>query len=154
LSSTDLESLVWIPCPDCAPLHVRGPADALALASGWRELPDFDLLLVLLDADRRITMMVTNPEPELIFAPERIERPGIPRPVRGVVLLSNVWSETAELGSSSLFAILQRRYSDEGIRLVDWVQIAFGENWYRSMRITTRRRRERVTDYLRAGVCV
>ena len=83
MSSTELQSQVWIPCPDCAPFHLRSPADALTLATGWRELPEFDVLLVLLDADRRVTLMVTNPDPELLFHPDRIERPGIPRPVRG-----------------------------------------------------------------------
>ena len=32
MSSTDLRSQIWIPCPDCAPFHIRGPADALGLA--------------------------------------------------------------------------------------------------------------------------
>jgi hypothetical protein len=154
MSSTELQSQVWIPCPDCAPFYLRGPADALTLATGWAELPEFELLLALLDADRRVTLMVTNPEAELVFCPERIERPGIPRPVRGVVLFSRVWTENRELSSSSLFAILKRRYRAEGIRLVDWVQIDFDESLFRSMRISTRAQQGRPADYLRAGTCV
>jgi hypothetical protein len=152
--STDLESYVWIPCPDCAPFHIRGPADALTLATAWLELPDFAVMLALLDADQRITLMVTNPEAELIFSPELIERPGIPRPVRGVALFSDVWTENQELSSESLFAILKQRYRAEGIRLVDWVQINYEQNTFRSMRISTRAQRGRPADYLRAGVCV
>jgi hypothetical protein len=154
MSSLDLQSYVWIPCPDCAPFHIRGPADALTLATAWTELPTFDLLVALLDADQRITLMVTNPEPELIFSPELIERPGIPRPVRGVAIFSRVWNEDCELSSESIFAILQLRYRDEGIRLVDWVQIDFESSVFRSMRVSTRAQRGRPADYLRAGVCV
>jgi hypothetical protein len=154
MSSLDLQSYVWIPCPDCAPFHIRGPADALTLATAWTELPTFDLMLALLDADQRITLMVTNPEAELIFSPERIERPGIPRPVRGVALFSNVWNEERDFSSESIFAILQQRYRDEGIRLVDWVQIDFESSVFRSMRVSTRAQHGRPADYLRAGVCV
>ena len=74
MSSTELQSQVWIPCPDCAPFYIRGPADALTLATAWSELPEFELLLALLDADRRVTLIVVNPEADLVFSPERIER--------------------------------------------------------------------------------
>ena len=152
--STDLESFVWVPCPDCAPFHLRGPADALTLATAWTELPEFALMLALLDADQRITLMVTNPEAELIFSPERIERPGIPRPVRGVAVFSGAFMEDEGLSSTSMFAILKQRYRAEGIRLVDWVQIDFDTSVFRSMRISTRAQQGRPADYLRAGVCV
>jgi len=95
-----------------------------------------------------------NPEADLVFSPECIERPGIPRPVRGVALFSRVWNENRELSSASLFAILKRRYREEGIRLIDWVQIDFDESLFRSMRISTRAEQGRPADYLRAGTCV
>jgi hypothetical protein len=155
MSSTELQSQVWIPCPDCAPFHIRCPADALSLAVAWPELPPFDVLMALLDADQRIEMILTNPDTELVFSPDRIERPGIPRPVRGVALFSLGSPEDSEpLSMSSVFDELQRRYRDAGIRLVDWVQIDLYEGFYRSMRIHARMQRGIAADYLRSGTCV
>lgn len=156
MSSTDLQSHVWTPCPDCAPFHIRCPADALALAVGWPELPEFGLLMATLDADRRVELMVTNPSPELVFFPDRIERPGLPRPVHGVTLFS-IAPDTADTPpgfSFSMFNTLHCHYREAGIRLVDWVHIDFEENLYRSMRICARELQGTTADYLRAGVCV
>lgn len=155
MSSTELQSQVWIPCPDCAPFHLRGPADALTLAAGWRELPEFDFMMALLDADQRITLMVTNPDPDLLFHPDRIERPGIPRPVRGVALFSGASAdESLPVSSAALFSTLKQRYREAELRLVDWVQIDFDESLYRSLQICTRDLRGTAADYLRAGTCV
>jgi hypothetical protein len=126
----------------------------LALATAWRELPEFAVLMALLDADRRVEMILTNPETELVFAPERIERPGIPRPVRGVALFSIGTPDDGPVSSSTIFEELRARYRDAGIRLVDWVQIDLDECFYRSMRIVARQLRGGATDYLRAGTCV
>jgi hypothetical protein len=156
MSSTELQSQIWIPCPDCAPFHIRCPADALDLATAWRELPAFAVLMALLDADRRVEMILTNPETELVFAPERIERPGIPRPVRGVALFSlgSPDDDDGPVTPSMIFDQLRGRYHEAGIRLVDWVQIVVEEGFYRSMRIVARQQRGSAADYLRAGVCV
>lgn len=155
MSSTELQSQVWIPCPDCAPFHLRCPADALVLATGWRELPEFEVLMALLDADQRVEMIVTNPGTELVFSPGRIERPGIPRPVRGVALVSvGAPDDDGPVSSLTIFDELRGRYRDAGIRLVDWVQIDRAEGCYRSMRITARVQRGDASDYLRAGRCV
>ncbi len=152
MSSTDLHMQVWIPCPDCAPFHLRCPADTLALAGAWLELPAFDTVLALLDADQRVVMIVMNPSPDLVFSPDRIERPGIPRPVRGVALFSI--GSVDEEPPLAVFAELQRRYRVAGIRLVDWVLIDSEESYYLSMRVQTRQCHGFAIDYIRAGTCV
>jgi hypothetical protein len=152
MSSLDLQLQVWIPCPDCAPFHLRCPADTLALAGAWPELPIFGMVMALLDADQRIEMIVVNPSPDLVFTPDRIERPGIPRPVRGVALLSI--GSVDEKPPIAVFAELQRRYRDAGIRLVDWVLIDFEASSYLSMRVQARQNHGVAVDYLRAGTCV
>jgi hypothetical protein len=152
MSSLDLHMQVWIPCPDCAPFHLRCPADALALAGAWLELPVFETVMVLLDADQRVEMIVMNPSPDLVFSPDRIERPGIPRPVRGVTLLS--MGSVDEEPPIAVFAELQRRYRDAGIRLVDWVLIDGGESFYLSMRVQARQYHGVAIDFIRAGTCV
>jgi len=155
MSSTELQSQVWIPCPDCAPFHIRCPTDALALAAAWPALPRFDVLMALLDADQRIEMILTNPETELVFAPDRIARPGIPRPVRGVTIVSlGSPADDEPVSMTAVFDELQRRYRDAGIRLIDWVQIDFFDHCYRSMRIEARMQQGFASDFLRAGRCV
>jgi hypothetical protein len=156
MSSTELQSQVWIPCPDCAPFHIRCPMDALDLAVGWPALPTFGLLIALLDADKRVEALVLNPGPELVFAPDLVERPGLPRPVHAVALFSAdpEWADAPPGFSSSVFTALQRRYREVGIQLVDWVQIDFVEDLYRSMQSAARDVRGIAADYLGAGTCV
>lgn len=156
MSSTELQSQVWIPCPDCAPFHIHCPTDALDLAVGWPALPVFGFMMALLDANKRVEALVLNPSPDVLFAPDEVERPGLPRPVQAVALFSaNPESDDTAPGFSySVFAALQRRYRDAGILLVDWVQIDFDEDLFRSMQSTARDVRGVATDYLLAGTCV
>ena len=157
MSSTELQSQVWIPCPDCAPFHIRCPTDALDLAVGWPVLPEFGFLMALLGADRRVDALVTEPEPrDALRARAQVERPGLPRPVHAVALFSAdpESEDTAPGFSYSVFTTLQRRYRHAGIQLVDWVQIDFDQDLFRSMQSTARDIRGVATDYLRAGTCV
>jgi hypothetical protein len=156
MSSTELQSQVWIPCPDCAPFHIRCPTDALDLAVGWPVLPVFGFLMALLGADRRVDALVLNPSPDVLFAPEEVPRPGLPRPVHAVALFSAdpESEDTAPGFSYSVFTALQRRYRAAGIQLVDWVQIDFDQDLFRSMQSAARDIRGVATDYLRAGTCV
>ena len=58
---THVQARVWIPCPDCAPFHIRNSVDAFDLAVGWPHLPAFGLMLALLDADKRVDALVLDP---------------------------------------------------------------------------------------------
>jgi hypothetical protein len=153
---THVQARVWIPCPDCAPFHIRNSIDALDLAVGWPYLPAFGLMLALLDAAKRVETLVLDPSPELLMDPDRLERPGLPRPVRAVALFSEnpEDDDDCEPGFSlSVFQSLQRQYRDAGIQLVDWVQIDFTSDIYRSLRSTARDVEGYTADYLRAGTC-
>jgi hypothetical protein len=153
---THVQSRVWTPCPDCAPFHIRSSVDALDLAVGWPMLPPFGLMLALLDAAKRVEALVLDPGSEALMDPDRIERPGLPRAVRGVALFSGnpEADDDIEPGFSlTVFASLRRRYREAGIQLVDWVQIDFFEDLYRSMQSTARDVRGTTADYLRAGTC-
>jgi hypothetical protein len=151
-----VESRVWIPCPDCAPFHIRGPADALDLAVGWPDLPEFGLLMALLDADCRVEALVINPGPELVCSPDDVERPGPRRPVRAVALISaDPATDSSPPGFSlAAFDTMQHAYRRIGIALVDWVHIDFERDIYRSMQSAATDVRGRTSDFLRAGTCL
>jgi hypothetical protein len=151
-----IESRVWIPCPDCAPFHVRTPSDALDLAVGWPDLPEFGFLMVLLDAESRVEAMVMNPDPELVFAPDDVERPAPKRPVAAVALISASpeTDDTPPGFSLAAFDTMQHAYEHLEIELVDWVHIDFDRDIYRSMRSAVKDVRGRTSDFLRAGTCV
>jgi hypothetical protein len=153
---THVQARVWIPCPDCAPFHIRNTIDALDLAVGWPYLPAFGLMVALLNAAKRVEALVLDPSPELVFDPDRVARPGLPQPVQAVALFSGNPEEEAgfESGDSLIvFSSLKRRYREAGIQLVDWVQIDFFDDLYRSMQRTARDVNGTTADYLRAGAC-
>jgi hypothetical protein len=116
----------------------------------------FGLMIALLGADRRVEALVMNPPPELILDPDQVERPGLPRQVHAVALFSaDPEDETTPPGYSVLvFESLQRQYRDAGILLVDWVQIDFDADLYRSMQTTVRDVRGTASEFLRAGTCL
>jgi hypothetical protein len=83
-------------------------------------------------------------------------RPGPARPVRAVALFSAdpETSDSPPGFSLSVFTSLQRQYRQAGIQLVDWVQIDFDHDLYRSMQTTARDVRGRASDFLGAGACL
>ena len=131
MSSTELQSQVWIPCPDCAPFHIRGPADALTLATAWPELPR-----VRADAGaarRRPAHHADGHEPggraRLRPRAHRATRHPAARCVAS--RCSPRCGARTSTGSSSwsLFADPEAPLPrTTGIRLVDWVQIDFDDD--------------------------
>ncbi|MGZ6979819.1 MAG: hypothetical protein ACXVJW_17045 [Acidimicrobiia bacterium] len=152
MSPTELQSHVWTPCPDCAPFHVRCSADVLTLAIAWPELPEFGVLLALLDSEQRVEHLVTNPSPDEVFFPDRIVRSGASGPVHGVALFTLTDAAT-DGGASDAFASLHLHYREAGIRFVDWVRIDVEAGLCQSMRLNAPGLQEMTVDYLRAGTC-
>jgi hypothetical protein len=154
MSSQPQYSHVWTPGPTESHFRIRSTVDVLSLALAWTELPQFGLLIAVLDVDDRVVAMVTDPSPDLIRAPAQCTGPGLTRPVHGIALLTMTRATSDRFDPPSLFPGLQRHYRASGIRLVDWVLIDFEPDGFRSMQLETRGRRRQTARHLRAGVCV